>query len=194
MGWRMSASLFMPFFLSLSIRFWKRSPIFFHILPKPFSPNFIASANTSMVGGPPTITGFPTDVMVESMEVGASRALLTFLGFPLRGIVGIPTMLHESAGCVREEQGAPSARTVELPIHISDSDIPLTNGAGCNTNAGRCTMPIPACAIHWLCTLTDGAMLLRMLHATPATPSTAGGMAAAMPAMRSAMRSYTLPT
>ena len=194
MGWRMSASLFMPFFLSLSIRFWKRSPIFFHILPKPFSPNFIASANTSMVGGPPTITGFPTDVMVESMEVGASRALLTFLGFPLRGIVGIPTMLHESAGCVREEHGAPSARTVELPIHISDSDIPLTNGAGCNTNAGRCTMPIPACAIHWLCTLTDGAMLLRMLHATPATPSTAGGMAAAMPAMRSAMRSYTLPT
>ena len=53
-------------------------------------------------------------------EVGASRALLTFLGFPLRGIVGIPTMLHESDGCVRKEQGAPSARTVELPIHISD--------------------------------------------------------------------------
>lgn len=33
-----------------------------------------------------------------------------------------------------------------------------------------------------------------MLHATPATPSVTGGMAAAMPAMRSAMRSYTFPT
>ena len=88
----------------------------------------------SMVGGPPTSTGLPTDVMVESMEVGASKALLTFLGFPLRGIVGTPTILQESAGCVRVEQGAPSARTVELPIHISDSDIPLTNGAGCSTN------------------------------------------------------------
>lgn len=83
-----------------------------------------------MVGGPPTSTGFPTEVMVESMEVGAIRALLTFLGFPLRGMVGIPTRLQESEGWVSVEQGAPSAKTVELPIHISDSDIPLTKGAG----------------------------------------------------------------
>lgn len=194
MGWRMSASRFFPFFLSLSIRSWNLSPSFFHIFPSPLSPNFIASANMSMVGGPPTSTGLPTEVMVESMEVGASNALLTFLGFPLRGMVGMPTRLQESAGCVSVEQGAPSASTVALPIHISDSDMPLTSGAGCRTNAGRCTMPMPACAIHWLCTFTVGAIPLRMLHATPATPSVTGGMAAAMPAMMSAMRSYTFPT
>ena len=154
----------------------------------------IASAKISMVGGPPTNTGLPTEVMVESMEVGASSALLTFLGFPFRGIVGTPTMLQESAGCVSVEQGAPSANTVELPIHISDSDMPLTSGAGCRTNAGRCKMLMPACAIHWLCTFTDGAMLLSTLHATPATPSETGGRATAICAMISAIRSYTLPT
>lgn len=170
----MSASRFFPFFLSLSIRSWNLSPSFFHIFPSPLSPNFIASANMSMVGGPPTSTGLPTEVMVESMDVGASNALLTFLGFPLRGMVGMPTRLQESAGCVSVEQGAPSASTVALPIHISDSDMPLTSGAGCRTNAGRCTMPMPACAIHWLCTFTVGAIPLRMLHATPATPSVTG--------------------
>ena len=154
----------------------------------------MVAANTSMVGDPPTSTGLPTDVIVESMEVGASSALLTFLDFPLRGIVGIPTMLHESAGCVNVEQGAPSASTVELPIHISDSDMPLTSGAGCRTNAGRCTIPIPACAIHWLCTFTDGDILLSTLHATPATPSETRGSATAICAMISAIRSYTLPT
>lgn len=93
----------------------------------------MARANMSMVGGPPTSTGLPAEVMVDSMEVGAISALLTFLGLPLRGTVGIPTMLQERAGCVRAEQGAPSASTVELPIHISDSDMPLTSGAECRT-------------------------------------------------------------
>ena len=93
----------------------------------------MARANMSMVGGPPTSTGLPAEVMVDSMEVGAISALLTFLGLPLRGTVGIPTILQERAGCVRAEQGAPSASTVELPIHISDSDMPLTSGAECRT-------------------------------------------------------------
>ena len=89
---------------------------------------------------------------------GCQQRLAHLLGLPLRGMVGMPTRLQESAGCVSVEQGAPSASTVALPIHISDSDMPLTSGAGCRTNAGRCTMPMPACAIHWLCTFTVGAI------------------------------------
>ena len=72
--------------------------------------------------------------------------------------------------------------------------MPLTSGAECRTYAGRCTMPMPAWAIHWPWTFTDGAMPLSMLPATPATPPDDGGMAVARLAMRSAMRSYTLPT
>ena len=53
---------------------------------------------------------------------------------------------------------------------------------------------MPAWAIHWPCTFTDGAMPLSMLPATPATPPADGGMAVARLAMRSARRSYTLPT
>ena len=135
----------LSFLLSLSIRSWNLSPSFFHIFcPAPLSPNFIASANMSMVGGPPYEHRLAYGSDGGEHGCGCQQRLAHFLwAFPLRGMVGMPTRLQESAGCVSVEQGAPSASTVALPIHISDSDMPLTSGAGAGRmQAGaRCLCP-----------------------------------------------------
>ena len=167
---------------------------FFPIFPSPFSPSFIPAAKRSIVGGPPTITGFPADVAVVSMAVGASRAFAAFFGLFALGMDGIPAMLHDSVGCVSVEHGAPSASTVELPMYISASAVPLTMGAGCMTYAGSRSTPTPACAIHFPCTFTDGAIPLAIAAATAPMPPVCSGIAAASPAMISAMMSYTFPT
>ena len=190
-----SLVLFPPFFsTSLSIRSWNLSPAFFHILPSPFIPNFRANWNRSMVGGPPTRTGFPVDVMILSSAVGAIRQLFALYVFPLRGSGGTPTRLHESAGWNCVEQGPPSARTMELPIHISASALPATVGRRCSNSPGRCTMLIPACAIHCPCTLTDGAIPLAKLQITAPGPLSGLGRAGATTDMMAAVRSKIIPT
>ena len=51
-----------------------------------------------MMGGPPTQTGFPTEVIVSNIEVGAISDTLGLEGFSALMGAGIPTKLQERAG------------------------------------------------------------------------------------------------
>ena len=102
-------------------------------LPSALNAALNASPISEIVGGPPT----NTLVGIARLKVVGSSIAFGGPFFFNRGIPGMPTTWHPSTGTAMNENGSPSATTVELPMNSSSS---LSGSFGAKGNpGGMCT-------------------------------------------------------